>query len=232
MTPARFGLRPETEGSAGMAKPAGDEFIEDMLRDPLVRLLMEADRVDPTAMKAILQRAADRLRFGARLAPASSPDFPADPAYRSGVGIMLLNAEGRVFLGRRIDLKAPAWQMPQGGIEPSEPPRQAALRELLEETGVTKVEVLAETRGWLRYDYPPDIAVRMGRKGQQQKWFAMLFVGDDSEIRVATPHPEFSAWRWAKLDEVIDLIVGFKRELYQDVARALAGALPLERPAE
>lgn len=150
--------------------------------------------------------------------------------YRPCVGIMLVNDAGRVFVGRRIDVKdAPAWQMPQGGIDPGETPRAAALRELAEETGTDKAEILAESRRWRHYDIPAAIAGGLwgGRyRGQRQKWFAMRFLGSDADIDLATTHPEFDAWRWVLPDDLPRLIVPFKRPLYLDVLeefRALCG---------
>ena len=143
--------------------------------------------------------------------------------YRPAVGIMLLNRDGNVFVGRRIDMPAglAAWQMPQGGIDPGETPQEAALRELLEEVGTAAAEILAESRGWLHYDVPAEIAGRMwgGRyRGQRQKWFAMRFKGEDADIDpAATEHPEFDAWEWVVPEQLPDLIVPFKRQLYLDV---------------
>lgn len=143
--------------------------------------------------------------------------------YRPAVGVMLLNREGRVFVGRRIDMPAglAAWQMPQGGIDPGETPRQAAIRELREEVGTDSAEILAESLSWLHYDVPPEIAGHMwgGRyRGQRQKWFAMRFTGKDSDIDpAATEHPEFDAWEWVASERLPDLIVPFKRQLYLDV---------------
>jgi putative (di)nucleoside polyphosphate hydrolase len=138
--------------------------------------------------------------------------------YRAGVGIMLMNAAGRIFVGRRIDMPGlPAWQMPQGGIDPGESPRQAALRELKEEIGTDKAEILAESREWRHYDIPAEIACRLwgGRyRGQRQKWFLMRFTGSDADIDLATSHPEFDAWQWVGLDDLPRLIVPFKRPLY------------------
>jgi putative (di)nucleoside polyphosphate hydrolase len=144
------------------------------------------------------------------------------PFYRPGVGIMLLNPKGNVFAGRRIDMPAglAAWQMPQGGIDPGETPRQAALRELKEEVGTDKAEILAESAVWHHYDLPPEIAVRMWRgryRGQRQKWFAMRFLGSDADIDPATEHPEFDAWEWVEPARLPDLIVPFKRQIYLDV---------------
>jgi putative (di)nucleoside polyphosphate hydrolase len=142
-------------------------------------------------------------------------------AYRPAVGIMLLNGWGQVFVARRIDVAAtPAWQMPQGGIDPGETPRQAALRELAEEIGTGNAEIVAESRSWLSYDLPAGLAAAVwgGRyRGQRQKWFAMRFTGRDADIDLATAHPEFDAWRWVMPAELPDLIVSFKRQVYIDV---------------
>jgi putative (di)nucleoside polyphosphate hydrolase len=145
-------------------------------------------------------------------------------AYRRGVGIMLLDASRRVFVGRRIDTPA-AWQMPQGGIDAGETPRQAALRELEEETGTAKAEFLAETRDWHRYDLPAPLQGKAwggGYRGQEQKWFAMRFTGSDADIDLAKHHPEFDAWRWVVASELPRLIVPFKRALYEAVLSEFA----------
>ena len=145
----------------------------------------------------------------------------ARDGYRLGVGIMLINGDGLVFGGRRIDATLDeAWQMPQGGIDPGEAPDAAARRELAEETGVTKAEIIAESRGWMRYDLPPELAAKVlgGRYlGQRQKWFAMRYLGHDNEVDLETHHPEFDAWKWLAPDDLIRLIVPFKRQLYRDV---------------
>jgi len=137
--------------------------------------------------------------------------------YRRGVGIMLLNREGKVFVGQRLDKTSEAWQMPQGGIDGDETPLVAAKRELLEETGTDKAELVYEIPEWLFYDLPGEIAAKLwgGRyKGQMQRWFVMKFTGGDKDINLATPIPEFMTWKWAGTDELPDLIVPFKRELY------------------
>jgi putative (di)nucleoside polyphosphate hydrolase len=147
--------------------------------------------------------------------------------YRRGVGIMLLDAQGRVFAGRRIDTPG-AWQMPQGGIDEGETPRQAALRELQEETGTDKADILAESRQWLRYDVPVEmqgIAWGGGYRGQEQKWFAMRFRGTDRDIDLAAHHPEFDAWRWLEPTQLPALIVPFKRALYEAVFEEFAPLL-------
>ena len=142
--------------------------------------------------------------------------------YRPCVGVALINPAGLIFAGQRIDSDAPAWQMPQGGVDAGETPEQAALRELSEEIGVppTRVQVLDATPGWLRYDLPADLVPRVwgGRfRGQEQRWFLMRFLGQDAEIRLDTPHPEFSQWRWIGADEMLAGIVPFKRAIYAQV---------------
>ena len=137
--------------------------------------------------------------------------------YRPGVGIVLLNDRGLVFVGRRGDTPG-AWQMPQGGIDRGETPREAAIRELKEETGADKVALIAESRGWLSYDLPPAIAASMwgGRyRGQRQKWFVFRFTGTDADIDLGAQRPKFEAWKWAPPAEIAARIVPFKRALYR-----------------
>ena len=147
--------------------------------------------------------------------------------YRKNVGVMLVNAEGLVFVGQRRDNPTPAWQMPQGGIDKGEAPRDAALRELEEETGVSRglVEVVAETDGWISYDLPADLIPKLwgGKwRGQDQKYYLMRFLGTDEDINIATEEPEFSAWKWLAPDALPDAIVPFKREVYEKVVAELA----------
>src|SRR5215510_13450285 len=159
-----------------------------------------------------------------------------DKSYRPNVGIALFNGTGRVLIGRRfrgdgpeIILPGLEWQMPQGGVDEGEDFREAALRELWEETGVKSVTYLAHT-DWLAYDFPPDEAPsthRLARfRGQRQKWFALRFAGRDDEIDPLTPRngqpAEFDSWRWERLDRVADLVVPFRREVYRTVAQAFA----------
>jgi putative (di)nucleoside polyphosphate hydrolase len=143
--------------------------------------------------------------------------------YRRGVGIALINAHGMVFVGQRCDSAEPAWQMPQGGIDKGEEPRTAAMREMREEIGTDKAEVIAETPDWVRYDLPPDLAAKMWKgkyRGQEQKWFLMRFLGTDTDIDIATAHPEFSTWKWLPFDSLPNVIVGFKRDIYAQVVAA------------
>ena len=154
--------------------------------------------------------------------------------YRPCVGVMLLNHRGQVFIGRRKSEAGPehvddhhAWQMPQGGIDEGEDPRAAALRELWEETNVKSATIIAEAPDWFSYDLPEDIIKRSwkGRyRGQTQKWFAFRFDGDESEIAINPPpgghEAEFDAWAWKPMAELPELIVPFKRKVYDEVIAA------------
>ena len=142
-----------------------------------------------------------------------TPEDIAKLPYRRNVGVMLVNREGHAFVGQRIDTEMPAWQMPQGGIDKGETAQEAALRELEEETGVSRdlVTVEAETKG--RY------------KGQEQKWFLLRFHGRDDQVRIDSDHPEFSTWRWLPADRLVANIVPFKRAVYEQVLAEFADRL-------
>lgn len=146
-----------------------------------------------------------------------------DLPYRPCVGVMLINREGLVFVGRRIDQTMEGWQMPQGGIDAGETPEQAALRELKEEIGTNNARILRAMDEWLAYDLPPHllgVALHGKYRGQRQKWLAMRFEGDDSEIDIQTDEPEFAAWKWLAIEALPRLVVPFKRDTYSKVLTA------------
>jgi putative (di)nucleoside polyphosphate hydrolase len=148
---------------------------------------------------------------------------PESLPYRPCVGLMVLNRDGKVFVGKRVDQSIESWQMPQGGIDPGEQPRETALRELGEEIGTTKVEFIREHPGWLTYDLPPQlvgVAWKGKFRGQRLKWFAVRFVGTDADINLKTEHQEFSDWRWVDIGELLGLVIPFKRETYAEVIGA------------
>jgi len=155
----------------------------------------------------------------------------SDLPYRPNVGAVLFNHKGLVLVARRADLpnaEAPAggWQLPQGGIDEQEDPRQAILRELAEEIGTDRAEIMDEHDEWLTYDLPAElvgIALKGRFRGQRQRWFALRFLGEDSDIRLdLDPHPEFDAWRWARLEELPDLAVAWKRPIYEALVLSFA----------
>ncbi len=153
---------------------------------------------------------------------AAPDDAHAELPYRPCVGVVLINRDGHVFAGQRRDSSAPAWQMPQGGIDPGEAPQEAALRELEEETGVARenVEIVTRTGDWLYYDLPAELVPKVWNgafRGQKQHWFLMRLQGDESLIDIDTQHPEFSAWRWFDPDALVEAIVPFKRAIYREV---------------
>ncbi len=150
--------------------------------------------------------------------------------YRPCVGVMLVNQDGNVFVGQRIDSEVAAWQMPQGGVDEGETPREAALRELWEETGVQAdlVTIQAETQDWVTYDLPYELVPKLWKaryRGQKQKWFLLRFHGTDADVNIASEHQEFSEWRWLPPDELAGAIVPFKRSVYESVLSEFAGEL-------
>ncbi len=155
--------------------------------------------------------------------------------YRPNAGLMLVNAAGNVFVGKRLDTEGHAWQMPQGGIDKGEDPEAAALRELEEETGIAAglVEIMAVSKGWITYDFPPEVAAKLwknraGRprfRGQKQRWFLMRFKGVDADVNIATAHPEFEDWKWMPPAALPAHIVPFKRGIYEQVLAEFAAYL-------
>ena len=139
---------------------------------------------------------------------------------RSGVGIVVLNKENKVFVAKRIDNPKNFWQMPQGGVDEGENFLKAAYRELEEETSIKSVELIKELDGTITYELPDRLLglIWKGKyRGQKQKWFLMRFVGSDSEINIKTKHPEFLEWKWVELDKITDLVVDFKLHVYKEV---------------
>ena len=207
-----------SKGSSENSEPR----LRDLLGEPIVHRVMQADNVDERKLRTLLELTAASIRNRRdvpRLAkdPEREKSTQSNDGYRLGVGIMLLNNRGNIFVGKRTDVNEEAWQMPQGGMEEGETPREAALREMNEELGTSNAEIIAETKTWFRYDLPAEFldGSRHGRwRGQQQKWFLMVFRGQDSDIDIATETPEFSQWRWVTTDRLIELIVPFKRQLY------------------
>lgn len=199
-----------------------ETLVEELISDPLIELVMKADGVDRAEALALLADVCVSLaaRPGTGTADGEDLIFSSDRSkqYRTGVGILLCNTDGEVFVGQRNDVEGEAWQMPQGGVDEGEEPLAAAFRELREEIGTDNAAVLADSGGWLRYEWPREVARKLwdGQwRGQQLKCFAMRYLGRDEDINVATSQPEFSAWRWSPIDERPSLIVAFKRPIYE-----------------
>ena len=152
---------------------------------------------------------------------------PETLPYRPCAGIILINRAGLAFVGQRLDATVEAWQMPQGGIDAGEDAETAAIRELSEETGISpdKVELIAIAPDELKYDLPPELVGKVWKgkyRGQTQRWFLLRFLGDDRDVNIATRHPEFSTWRWIDPATLPEVIVPFKRQLYEQVLAAFA----------
>ena len=198
--------------------------LDDLLSDPITWAVMKSDNVVGDDLRELLTQVALGLRvIGANGIASSESGGADDGTYRRGVGIMLLNGHNQVFVGQRADAEYEAWQMPQGGIDDDESPREAALRELKEEIGTNQARIIAESKQWLRYELPADLcdrwSGRSGWCGQRQKWFVMRFEGRDADIDIASEHPEFSGWKWVSLEELPNLIVSFKKRLYMDLVQ-------------
>ena len=139
---------------------------------------------------------------------------------RQGVGVIVLNQNNEVFVGKRKDNPVDKWQMPQGGIDKNESPYNAMRRELFEETSITSIEVLKEIEKWLEYELPPNLLGKIWKgkfRGQKQKWFIVKFIGNDNEINLNTKHPEFIEWRWIDYRSLPNVIVDFKKKVYESL---------------
>ena len=143
--------------------------------------------------------------------------------YRKCVGMMIINSQKEILVGRRLDHPSGYWQMPQGGIDQNENPQEAVWREMMEEIGTNKAEIFKVSTQWINYDIPSETLKTLPWGdiyiGQTQKWFAVLFLGEDNDINVETDNPEFSEWKWARMDSIVDSIVPFKRDVYAKILK-------------
>lgn len=147
---------------------------------------------------------------------------------RIGVGIIVLNHNNQVFVGKRKDNPIDRWQMPQGGVDKNEPLLTAMKRELFEETSITNIQIIKELNDWFEYYLPKNLVGKIWRgrfRGQKQKWFIVKFIGDEKEININTKHPEFIEWKWLEIDELPNVIVDFKKRVYDELVLQIKGII-------
>jgi putative (di)nucleoside polyphosphate hydrolase len=233
------GLEGSDRRQPSVRSVASDAKLSRLLAEPETRLIMRADGVDERellkTLSAISAKLGERPRGDRTRQSIAEASMPRPGILRPGVGAFLINSEGQVFVGRRRGEDVAGWQLPQGGIHIGESPQAALRRELFEELGIEDFEIVRESAGWHHYEVPQELAhaAWAGRwLGQRQKWFLVIFRGENSAINVATEHPEFDAWRWVSPDDLPELAVSFKRQLYLglleefrvDLSDALRGA--------
>lgn len=206
-----------------MSKPRGDSnrtTLTELLADPLVRMVMRADRVTERQLVSSIGATLSKLGTGSSRALNGESDDRTLQDYRPSVGVILLNRHNQVFVGRRRHNQVETWQVPQGTIRAGERARVAALRELKTQIGTDNVNVLAESKNWLFYELPVGLTGRVRRKGgrgQRQKWLAMRFKGADADINIANGQSEFNDWKWVGLETLPKLLVSLKRLVYLSV---------------
>lgn len=188
-----------------------------LLADPDVRLVMRADHVDERQLMVMFESLREHFQGRSPTFTGSDKEGSKPNDYRPGVRIMLLNARGEIFIARRADVQPDTWQMPQGGIDEGESPRQAAMRQLREGLGTSNADVIGESRDRFYRAAPGDVA-----QGQRLKWIVLLFKGSDGEIHLDRARPKFNGWRWASVRELNELAVCYERELYLNVIGAFA----------
>lgn len=203
--------------------------IDELLNDPLVRMIMRADRVTEQQLITSVTGVLDELSAGSAHAPTEVRRGRSDSDYRPRVGIILFNKHNQVFVGqRRHAAPNDVWQMPQGDIEKSEQPRNAALRALRTQIGTDKAEILAEDKNWLFYELPVGVTGRVrhkGGRGEKQKWFVMRFRDRESNIDVDNGTSEFYDWKWISISELPKHIVSFKKLVYLSAMEEFLDAL-------
>lgn len=211
--------------------------LDGLLDDPLVRAMMAADHVDEDDLRDMLEDLAQRRRLNMHIRPGIVPGSLSicrqSDSGSHGVGVILLDRVGRVFAGQCISStpvmrREHAWQPPQGRIAAGEAPVDAALRTLQDTIGTANAEILAESRGWIRYDLPPPLWCKVDGRylvGHEQKWFVLRFLGIDADINVATSFPTFDAWRWTEPGQLGELLIHLKRHLYRSLMEEFASVL-------